>query len=100
MTEFNEGVAHCTYFRCCMNGANHLEVHFVPCSVFLLNELKESDSQPLHLCPVDLHKLFKVVGFDILERYKKLCDFYKEVGFTDELKWTLQRLKRIEEGDT
>jgi hypothetical protein len=30
----------------------------------------EDDSQPLHLCPVDLHKLYHALGgFDVEGRY-------------------------------
>jgi archaemetzincin len=36
------GIEHCIWYRCLMNGSNHLP---------------ESDARPLHLCPVDLHKL-------------------------------------------
>jgi len=44
------GIEHCIYFDCCMNGANHIA---------------ESDAQPIHLCPVYVHKLEYVIGFDI-----------------------------------
>uniref|UniRef100_A0A6B2LF79 Archaemetzincin-2 n=1 Tax=Arcella intermedia TaxID=1963864 RepID=A0A6B2LF79_9EUKA len=54
------GIGHCCYFECLMNGANTLE---------------ESTSQPLYLCPMDLHKLQHYVGFDVLERYQKLLLF-------------------------
>jgi len=37
------GLAHCVWYECNMNGSNHDE---------------ESDSRPLHLCPVELHKLY------------------------------------------
>ncbi len=67
------GINHCQFFKCCMNGANSLE---------------ESDSQALQLCPVDLHKLHLVVGFDIIERYKKLYNFLNSLeGFEEEAKW-------------
>src|SRR5258708_2616267 len=36
------GIQHCIWYRCLMNGSNHLA---------------ESDVRPLHLCPVDLLKL-------------------------------------------
>ncbi|HLM71266.1 MAG TPA: archaemetzincin, partial [Polyangiaceae bacterium] len=51
------GIHHCTFYSCVMNGSNHLE---------------ETDWQPLHLCPVDLRKLHWSIGFDVLDRYKKL----------------------------
>lgn len=78
------GLAHCIFFQCVLNGSNHLQ---------------ESDLRPLHLCPVCLRKLQHSIGFDIPDRYRRLCHFYQEVGFEDEAQWTLQRLKWILEGD-
>ena len=52
------GIEHCIYFRCVMNGSNHLA---------------ESDARPLRLCPVDLRKLQWSVGFDVVERQKRLA---------------------------
>ena len=40
-------LAHCIYFKCVMNGSNHLQ---------------ESDSRPLSLCPVCLCKLQSSIG--------------------------------------
>jgi archaemetzincin len=74
------GIAHCTFFHCLMNGSNHLA---------------ESDARPLHLCPVDLRKLYESVGFDIIERYERLQDFYEQVGFEDEAQWVSRRLARL-----
>ncbi len=73
------GIEHCIFYRCVMNGSNHL---------------KESDARPHHLCPVDLRKLQYSVGFDVVERYRKLQRFYKECGFEEE-KWVSKRLKKI-----
>lgn len=63
-----------------MNGSNHLT---------------ESDSRPMHLCPVCLRKLQYSIGFDVVERYVKLFHFYKKVGFDDETQWSANRLKWI-----
>lgn len=71
---------HCIYFRCVMNGSNHL---------------KESDSRPLHLCPVCLRKLYFNIGFNIEKRYEKLFNFYQHHGFNEEAEWVSQRFKRI-----
>lgn len=71
------GIRHCTAFRCVMNGANHLP---------------EADAQPLHLCPVDLRKLHHSVGFDPVERYRRLLAFTEEVGFLDEEVWLRLRI--------
>lgn len=74
------GIQHCIYYSCLMNGSNHLA---------------ESDARPLHLCPVDLRKLQESVGFDVVERYRRLRDFCKEAGFADEVRWLTKRLEYI-----
>jgi len=66
------GIEHCTFFRCLMNGSNHLA---------------ESDARPLHLCPVDLRKLQWSIGFDVAERYRRLLELSRRCGFDDEAEW-------------
>lgn len=77
------GMQHCIYFRCLMNGSNHLD---------------ESDDRPLHLCPVCLRKLHLAMGFDIPARYERLRAFFQEAGFKDEAEWLARRLERIRSG--
>jgi archaemetzincin len=74
------GIEHCVWFRCLMNGSNHLT---------------ESDARPLHLCPVDLRKLQWSIGFDVVERYRRLRDFHRQAGFEDEAQWLDKRLRFI-----
>ncbi|MCK4226599.1 hypothetical protein KAX29_06890 [candidate division WOR-3 bacterium] len=74
------GLEHCIFYSCVMNGSNHLQ---------------ESDARPIHLCPVDLRKLYYSIGFDIAERYKKLQQFYEVCGFQKEAKWVRERLREI-----
>jgi len=74
------GLEHCIYFRCVLNGSNHL---------------KESDSRPMHLCPVCLHKLQYSVGFDVVNRYVMLLRFYNKVDFDDEVQGLINQLKWI-----
>ncbi|EDO38259.1 predicted protein, partial [Nematostella vectensis] len=57
------GIDHCIWYACCMNGSGHLGEDF---------------SQPIHLCPVDLHKVQKLCGFDVVLRYKGLLRFFRE----------------------
>jgi archaemetzincin len=71
------GIEHCIWYRCLMNGSNHLA---------------ESDARPLHLCPVDLHKLQWSIGFDVVERYRRLWDFDDQAGFEDEAEWLDRRI--------
>jgi len=63
------GIEHCVCFRCLMNGSSHLA---------------ESDARPLHLFPEDLRKLQWSIGFDVVERYRRLRDFHRQAGFEDE----------------
>lgn len=74
------GLTHCIYFKCALNGSNHL---------------KESDSRPMHLCPVCLRKLQYSTGFDVVSRYCNLFRFYRNVDFDDEARWVATRLERI-----
>ncbi len=76
------GIAHCTAYRCLMNGTNSLE---------------ETDAAPLHLCPVCLRKLHRAVGFLPAERYRKLEKFYVERGIEKEAKWVRERVGYLEE---
>ena len=78
------GIEHCVWFRCLMNGSNHLA---------------ESDARPLHLCPVDLRKLQWSTGFDVVERYRRLLDFHRQEGFEDEAQWLDNRLRFIAPGN-
>ncbi len=73
------GIQHCVFYRCAMNGSNHLA---------------ESDARPLHLCPIDLRKLQWSVGFDVVERYRKLLEVVTAAGFEDEAEWTRKMIDR------
>lgn len=72
------GLAHCIYFRCLMNGSS---------------SLAESDRRPLHLCPIDLRKLQGLLRFDFEERYRRLQQFWREVGEEPEAAWMGDRLR-------
>jgi archaemetzincin len=74
------GIHHCIWYRCLMNGSNHLA---------------EADARPLHLCPVDLRKLQWSIGFDVVERYRCLKTFAEQAGFEDEANWLSNRLRLI-----
>ncbi|KAJ7376541.1 metallopeptidase [Desmophyllum pertusum] len=78
------GVNHCIWFSCCMNGSGHLSEDF---------------AQPIYLCPVDLHKLQHLCGFDVVDRYRKLLEFFKRHGMTDEAQWFETRLEFITTSD-
>ena len=77
------GIEHCIWFRCTMNGCNHLQ---------------EFDGAPLHLCPVDLRKLQWSTGFDVVERYRRLGDIYRQAGLIDEAAWIDKQMRFIAGG--
>lgn len=79
-TDHMFGLEHCIYFKCALNGSNHL---------------KESDSRPMHLCPVCLRKLQHGIGFDVVVRYRNLFRFYQKAGFDNEARWVTKRLEWI-----
>lgn len=74
------GVDHCIWYECCMNGAGHLEEDF---------------HQPSFLCPIDLHKLETLCGFDIVKRYENMLQFFEKYNLSEESKWIKQRLEYI-----
>ena len=74
------GLDHCIWYECLMNGSGHLEEDF---------------HQPMFLCPVDLHKLETLCGFDVLRRYERLRDFFVKYNLPQEEKWTRERLEYI-----
>jgi archaemetzincin len=74
------GIDHCVWYRCLMNGSNHLA---------------ESDARPLHLCPVDLRKLQWSIRFDVVKRYRRLRDFQRQAEFEDEVQWLHKRIRFI-----
>jgi len=73
-------MGHCVFFKCVMNGSNHLQ---------------ESDERPLHLCPVCLRKLHSGIGFHVVDRYQNLLGFYNKIGFSQEVEWVSNRLELI-----
>ena len=76
------GIEHCIYYTCLMNGCNNLE---------------EAKKQPLYECPICLRKLQYSIGFDPLERYKKMVKVTEMLGghFDSDKKWYENRIKSI-----
>jgi archaemetzincin len=72
------GIWHCTYFHCLMNGSNHLG---------------ELDASPIHLCPVDMRKLYWAIGFDPVARYERLIEVYRSFELQEEVTWLEDRLR-------
>ena len=71
------GLAHCTFFECCMNGSANLA---------------EAFRQPMFLCPVDLRKLQKLCGFDVLERYDRVINFHERHDTAEVAQWYQKRV--------
>lgn len=71
------GVEHCQKYACAMNGTN---------------SLRESDAQPIHLCPDCLKKCRWGLGFDITTRYEALRKFYAAHAMPAEAEWVAKRI--------
>ncbi len=72
------GIRHCLHYECNMNGTN---------------SLRELDSQPMHLCPVDLRKLHAATGLDPAARYYDLAEFYERQGFDEQARFARRRMR-------
>lgn len=72
------GLMHCIYYNCLMMGTNGLW---------------QTDQNPIYFCPVCYRKLFKCLGFNHVDRYKKLSDMCKEFGgaFMEKQKWEVDK---------
>lgn len=79
------GLDHCIWYECLMNGSGHLEEDF---------------RQPMFLCPVDLHKVETLCGFDVIRRYERLREFFKRHKMRKEETWVQGRLEFIRNGDS
>lgn len=71
------GLDHCIWYSCLMNGSGHLD---------------EDYSQPMALCPVDLHKLQTLCDFDVTARYAGLRTFFLRCDLEHEADWIDRRL--------
>ncbi|MBM3968487.1 MAG: hypothetical protein FJ302_01285 [Planctomycetes bacterium] len=59
------------------------------------NNLTQSDSRPMQLCPACLRKLHAIAGFAPVERDRKLQEVYQPFGFTDEATWVQRRRQTV-----
>jgi archaemetzincin len=74
------GLTHCVFFKCTMNGSNSLD---------------ETDSTPLHLCPICTRKLEWNIGFNAVKQYEQLTELYKKYDLKSEADWQAARLERF-----
>lgn len=74
------GLRHCVFYECLMNGSNHLA---------------ETDSRPMHLCPVCLRKLQLGAGFGLLSREMGLLKFYEKQPLKPEADWMRRRVMKL-----
>ena len=77
------GLLHCIYFKCLMNGSNHIH---------------ETDSKPVYLCPVCLRKLHFCLQFNPVDRYLSLASICSEFGgyFLEYSEWYTNRATSIQ----
>lgn len=73
------GLEHCLYYRCLMQGSNHLG---------------ELDEKPLTLCPICLAKLKWSLDCDLERRYERLRTFCQDKGLSAQASWFEARQKR------
>ncbi|KAL0479352.1 archaemetzincin [Acrasis kona] len=77
------GIDHCIFFSCVMNAI-----------------VGDENVEPMWLCPVDLSKLRKSVGFEIQHRYRNLITLFKEFSMTDEVSWIEKILNELDVNKT
>lgn len=80
------GIDHCVYYACAMQGTA---------------SIIEDARQPPYLCPIDLAKVLRATGVEVVERYKALLEFsenYKEAHlFASYGAWIRGRVEQLEE---
>ena len=74
------GLYHCVFYECIMNGSNHLG---------------ETDSRPMHPCPVCLRKLQLSTRFDLLQRDRSLLEFFTTHALKSESDWMRRRIEKL-----
>ncbi|TXT39668.1 MAG: Zn-dependent protease [Planctomycetota bacterium] len=74
-------IQHCTAFQCGMNGSNNRT---------------ESDSQPLHFCPVCLRKVCWNLRVEPVEYLSSLEKFCRREKLTDEADWYRDAVKLLQ----
>jgi hypothetical protein len=59
-------------------------------------DVEENDGLPIRMCPICLHKLQLILGCSIVERYKRLLEFYEQnSSFHSEAEWVAKRLASV-----
>jgi archaemetzincin len=74
------GLSHCIYFKCLMNGSNHLQ---------------ENLSKPFEICPVCLRKIVGNLKCDVIRRFEGLAEGLTRINATlyeEEIKWYTDRI--------
>ncbi|CAG8976082.1 hypothetical protein HYALB_00002360 [Hymenoscyphus albidus] len=78
------GIDHCVYYACSMQGTA---------------SIIEDSRQPPYLCPVDLEKVVRTTGADVLERYEAIlafCGRFEEVHlFAAYASWIREKIEEI-----
>jgi archaemetzincin len=72
---------HCTKYECLMSGTNHLG---------------ETDRRPLDVCPECMAKIAWAFKYEPAERYRKLAEFWRRQGWTEEEKSFIAKAEAIE----
>ncbi len=71
---------HCKKYECLMSGTNHLA---------------ETDRRPLDTCPECTMKIAWGMNYPLAERYKKLAEFWRKQGRSEEQKLMLEKADAV-----
>lgn len=72
---------HCTKYQCLMSGTNGLH---------------ETDRRPLDVCPECMAKISWGMNYQARERYRRLAEFWKQQGWKEEEKSSIEKAEAIE----
>jgi len=79
------GLNHCIYFKCVMNGSNHMQ---------------ENLTKPFDFCPVCLRKIWGNLKFDLVERFIQIPKCLEKIDnqlYKEEIDWYNKRYSSIKE---
>lgn len=77
-------IKHCIEYDCLMNGSN---------------DLIESDSNPFHLCPIDLVKICWNMEIDEIDRFQQLANFWKQNGFPENAQFCIKSIELLKRNE-
>ena len=92
------GQDHCVWRMCVMNAWSDVVDEYDNYNERNQKKKKRQrikSAASMHLCPLDLKKLWILNQFDLKHRYKSLLDFYRKYRFKQQVKWVEQVLEKV-----